>query len=71
MLLFEYLAATCFFMKENTCECHHEHYLISVYLLNRRGDLHKVACETWPHVSDDTRQHMARMAAAAAWGLGQ
>eukprot|EP00794_Sanderia_malayensis_P007416 gene7416-8236_t len=35
------------------------------------GDLHKVACDTWPSVSDDTRQQMARMAAAAAWGLGE
>jgi len=39
--------------------------------LGEWGDLHKVACETWPRVSDDTRQHMARMAAAASWGLGE
>eukprot|EP00795_Rhopilema_esculentum_P000207 gene207-9842_t len=39
--------------------------------LGEWGELHKVACETWPNVSDDTRQHMARMAAAAAWGLGE
>jgi len=35
-----------------------------------RGDLHRVACEKWPNVSDETRKKMARMAAAAAWGLG-
>ncbi|XP_071805479.1 serine/threonine-protein kinase mTOR-like isoform X2 [Asterias amurensis] len=32
--------------------------------------LHDLACERWPMVSDDGRQQMARMAAAAAWGLG-
>lgn len=36
-----------------------------------RGELHQVAVEKWPVVSDDIRQQMARMAAAAAWGLGK
>ena len=35
-----------------------------------RGELHQVAVDKWPVVSDDIRQKMARMAAAAAWGLG-
>ena len=35
-----------------------------------RGELHQVAVEKWPVVNDDIRQMMARMAAAAAWGLG-
>ena len=30
-----------------------------------------MAVEKWPVVSDDIRQQMARMAAAAAWGLGK
>ena len=30
-----------------------------------------MAVEKWPVVSDDIRQKMARMAAAAAWGLGK
>ena len=38
--------------------------------LGEWGELHKVACRKWPDVSDDTRKDMARMAAAAAWGLG-
>lgn len=36
-----------------------------------RGELHQVAVEKWPVVSDDIRQQMARMAAVAAWGLGK
>ncbi|XP_038044243.1 serine/threonine-protein kinase mTOR-like [Patiria miniata] len=32
--------------------------------------LHDLACERWPMVTDEGRQAMARMAAAAAWGLG-
>ena len=36
-----------------------------------RGELHQVAVDKWPVVSDDNRQRMARMAAAAAWGLGK
>ncbi|XP_077998557.1 serine/threonine-protein kinase mTOR-like [Glandiceps talaboti] len=32
--------------------------------------LHNVSVEKWQLVNDDTRQKMARMAAAAAWGLG-
>lgn len=35
-----------------------------------RGELHQVAVDKWPVVGDDIRQMMARMAAAAAWGLG-
>ncbi|RMX59040.1 hypothetical protein pdam_00009963 [Pocillopora damicornis] len=38
--------------------------------LGEWGELHQVAVEKWPVVSDDIRQQMARMAAAAAWGLG-
>ena len=38
--------------------------------LREWGELDKVACRKWPDVSDDTRKDMARMAAAAAWGLG-
>jgi len=34
------------------------------------GELHQVAVDKWPVVGDDIRQMMARMAAAAAWGLG-
>ena len=35
-----------------------------------RGELHQVAVDKWPVVGDDIRQMMARLAAAAAWGLG-
>ena len=42
-------------------------YLFILY----RGELHQVAVDKWPVVSDDNRQRMARMAAAAAWGLGK
>ncbi|XP_032242839.2 serine/threonine-protein kinase mTOR [Nematostella vectensis] len=38
--------------------------------LGEWGELHTVACDKWPDVSDDIRKQMARMAAAAAWGLG-
>ncbi|PIK33483.1 putative serine/threonine-protein kinase mTOR-like [Apostichopus japonicus] len=37
--------------------------------LGEWGQLHEVACERWPLVDDEGRQQMARMAAAAAWGL--
>lgn len=30
-----------------------------------------MAVDKWPVVSDEIRQKMARMAAAAAWGLGK
>ena len=33
--------------------------------------LHDVAGKHWNHFKDDGRQRMSRMAAAAAWGLGQ
>nr|FAA04053.1 TPA: mechanistic target of rapamycin [Lymnaea stagnalis] len=33
--------------------------------------LHQLALERWPTVSDEIRTGMARMAAVAAWGLGQ
>jgi hypothetical protein len=35
-----------------------------------RGNLHQIACEKWPTCSDSERTKMARMASAAAWGLG-
>ena len=35
-----------------------------------RRQLLDLACDKWPMVSDEGRQGMARMAAAAAWGLG-
>ncbi|XP_071144772.1 serine/threonine-protein kinase mTOR-like isoform X1 [Mytilus edulis] len=35
------------------------------------GQLHQIACEKWPTCSDLERTNMARMASAAAWGLGQ
>ncbi|XP_071482072.1 serine/threonine-protein kinase mTOR-like [Diadema antillarum] len=38
--------------------------------LGEWGQLHNVACDRWPLVPDEGRQRMARMAAAAAWGLG-
>ena len=36
-----------------------------------RERLHEVASYRWPVVTDHDRQKMSRMAAAAAWGLGQ
>ncbi|XP_071946239.1 serine/threonine-protein kinase mTOR-like [Antedon mediterranea] len=39
--------------------------------LGEWGQLHDIACAKWSEVSDDYRQRMARMAAAAAWGLNQ
>ncbi len=41
--------------------------LSSLYFRRQLLDL---ACDKWPLVSDEGRQGMARMAAAAAWGLG-
>lgn len=35
-----------------------------------RGQLHQQCCEEWTRVSEETQAKMARMAAAAAWGLG-
>ena len=35
-----------------------------------RGQLYEIASERWSIVDDETKQKMARMAAAAAWGLG-
>lgn len=35
-----------------------------------RGQLHQQCCEKWTQVNDETQAKMARMAAAAAWGLG-
>lgn len=35
------------------------------------GHLHQIACEKWGTSSDENRTDMARMAASAAWGLGQ
>ncbi|XP_035824600.1 serine/threonine-protein kinase mTOR isoform X2 [Aplysia californica] len=42
--------------------------------LEAMGDwnqLHEIALNRWPSVSDDVRTSMARMASVAAWGLGQ
>lgn len=36
-----------------------------------RGQLHQQCCEEWTLVSEETQAKMARMAAAAAWGLGE
>ena len=36
-----------------------------------RGQLYHSAKERWPAAQQETRQAMARMAAAAAWGLGK
>ena len=36
-----------------------------------RGQLHQQCCEKWTLVNDETQAKMARMAAAAAWGLGE
>lgn len=38
--------------------------------LSLRGQLHQQCCEEWTLVSEETQAKMARMAAAAAWGLG-
>lgn len=39
--------------------------------LGEWGQLHEVATMHWSNQIDETKQKMARMAAAAAWGLGQ
>lgn len=39
-------------------------------LVLSRGQLHQQCCEEWTLVSEETQAKMARMAAAAAWGLG-
>ncbi|XP_064642053.1 serine/threonine-protein kinase mTOR-like isoform X1 [Lineus longissimus] len=39
--------------------------------LGEWGQLNSLSVEKWPTVSDEMRQTMARMAAAAAWGLEQ
>ncbi|XP_015233310.1 PREDICTED: serine/threonine-protein kinase mTOR [Cyprinodon variegatus] len=38
--------------------------------LGEWGQLHQQCCEEWTLVSEETQAKMARMAAAAAWGLG-
>uniref|UniRef100_A0A4W3GLM4 Serine/threonine-protein kinase TOR n=1 Tax=Callorhinchus milii TaxID=7868 RepID=A0A4W3GLM4_CALMI len=38
--------------------------------LGEWGQLHQQCCEKWTVVCEDTQAKMARMAAAAAWGLG-
>uniref|UniRef100_A0A674NNJ5 Serine/threonine-protein kinase TOR n=1 Tax=Takifugu rubripes TaxID=31033 RepID=A0A674NNJ5_TAKRU len=38
--------------------------------LGEWGQLHQQCCEEWALVSEETQAKMARMAAAAAWGLG-
>nr|CAD7392941.1 unnamed protein product [Timema cristinae] len=44
---------------------------IELSLGQMRGQLHSVANQHWNQLKDDGRQRMSRMAAAAAWGLGQ
>lgn len=44
--------------------------LWSLWLMFSRGQLHQQCCEEWTLVSEETQAKMARMAAAAAWGLG-
>ncbi|XP_075459599.1 serine/threonine-protein kinase mTOR isoform X2 [Ascaphus truei] len=39
--------------------------------LGEWGQLHQQCCEKWTIVNEETQAKMARMAAAAAWGLGQ
>lgn len=39
--------------------------------LGEWGQLHDVATRQWADESDENKQRMSRMAAAAAWGLGQ
>ncbi|XP_029434781.1 serine/threonine-protein kinase mTOR isoform X2 [Rhinatrema bivittatum] len=39
--------------------------------LGEWGQLHQQCCEKWTQVNEETQAKMARMAAAAAWGLGQ
>ncbi|XP_076166943.1 serine/threonine-protein kinase Tor isoform X1 [Ptiloglossa arizonensis] len=39
--------------------------------LGEWGQLHDVATKQWSDQSDETKQRMSRMAAAAAWGLSQ
>lgn len=43
----------------------------TVWLFSFRGQLHQQCCEKWTLVNDETQAKMARMAAAAAWGLGE
>lgn len=47
------------------------HFAIIIsYSFFFRGQLHQQCCEEWTLVSEETQAKMARMAAAAAWGLG-
>ncbi|KAG8434781.1 hypothetical protein GDO86_012940 [Hymenochirus boettgeri] len=39
--------------------------------LGEWGQLHQQCCENWTNVNEEARAKMARMAAAAAWGLEQ
>ncbi|KAK0179190.1 hypothetical protein PV327_008004 [Microctonus hyperodae] len=39
--------------------------------LGEWGQLHEIATQQWSNQCDEINQRMARMAAAAAWGLGQ
>lgn len=43
----------------------------TVWFFSFRGQLHQQCCEKWTLVNDETQAKMARMAAAAAWGLGK
>lgn len=43
----------------------------TIWFSSLRGQLHQQCCEKWTLVNDETRAKMARMAAAAAWGLGE
>ena len=46
-------------------------FYVYFYLLSTRGQLHQIACDKWQDVDEETKQSMARMAAASAWGLGK
>lgn len=48
---------------------HDKIYLPKVMM--NRGSLHEMAVEKWSSADGDVRTKMARMASAAAWGLGE
>lgn len=43
---------------------------VVITVCSNRGNLHQLAHEKWKKGSDESKTSMARMAAAAAWGLG-
>lgn len=50
---------------------HSGSFAVSACISLHRGQLHQQCCEKWTLVNDETQAKMARMAAAAAWGLGK